>query len=382
MRSEQTLKIQHSHILSQEELASLMLLYSPLLNSKSLELFLLMESLINANLKIRNTRFICETLNITPIEFTQYRKELERFMLIRTYENSSNGLLIILQDVLTGKQFLTHEVMGRFYLSKMGTKCFDFVKTAYANSSIEEDYKEISDSFRPHRFKNWNENDEEQFQQFRSEVPTIKGDFKLDVFLSNCTSLKFPEDQRNHQNLALIEDLGNLYHISEKNMVGYVSRSMNLKNNVLNHEKLRKLIRNSIEVPEEKNPYEYTPAQFLKYKQNGVQPSIADLRLVEDLLVKFKLPSSVVNVLVEYVLDKTDMKLDRSYVEKIAAVWVRKNVDSYEKAIEMIQDKPQNTKRNSNKRKLPEWYQSPEESVSHASDDTVQELDDLLDKLG
>lgn len=384
MRNEQTLKLQHSHILSQNELASFMLLYAPLLSDKSIQLFLLMESLLNAHLKIRNTRFICETLSITPIEFTQYRKELEKYMLIKTYESESKGLLIVLQPVMSGKQFLTHEVMGRFYLSKMGTKCFDFVKTAYANQSIEAEYQEISEVFKTQAFDNWKQQDEEIFQDFKTSLPTVKGNFNMELFLASCTQLKFPESERNQENLALIEDLGNLYHILERDMVGFVGRSMNLKTNTLNQDKLRKLIRSQIQLPENTDPYDLTPAQFLTYKQNGIKPGQADLRLLEDLMTNFKLPAKVVNVLVEYVLEITDMKLDRAYVEKIASVWVRKNIDTYEKAVEMTQEKPKKTKKtgSENKRKLPEWYGNEEEEIHPASKEAVDEFNELLKKLG
>ena len=44
----------------------------------------------------------------------------------------------------------------------------------------------------------------------------------------------------------------------------------------------------------------------------------------------------VVNVLIEYVLEKTNQKLTKSYVEKIAGEWVRLQIDTSQKAFEHI----------------------------------------------
>ena len=64
----------------------------------------------------------------------------------------------------------------------------------------------------------------------------------------------------------------------------------------------------------------------------------------------------VVNVLLEYVLKKTDQRLSKAYVEKIAGVWIRLQLDTYEKALQYIEKEEQKTGGYVSKnKKLPDW---------------------------
>ena len=58
--------------------------------------------------------------------------------------------------------------------------------------------------------------------------------------------------------------------------------------------------------------------------------------MIETLITDFKMKPEVVNVLIEYVLEKTNQRFSKSYVEKIASVWVRLNIDTSEKALSLI----------------------------------------------
>ena len=60
------------------------------------------------------------------------------------------------------------------------------------------------------------------------------------------------------------------------------------------------------------------PVQVLRDINNGKEPIPASIQLAEDLVMKYGMPVGVVNVLLEYVMLSTDMKLPKAYVEKIA----------------------------------------------------------------
>ena len=85
-----------------------------------------------------------------------------------------------------------------------------------------------------------------------------------------------------------------------------------------------------------KNPYALPPVRFLQSKQHGIEVSRSDAYLIETLITDFKMKPEVVNVLIEYVLEKTNQRFSKSYVEKIASVWVRLNIDTSEKALAHI----------------------------------------------
>ena len=78
-----------------------------------------------------------------------------------------------------------------------------------------------------------------------------------------------------------------------------------------------------------------SPRELLIQHSGGAEPSKADLQIVEDVMLKQKLPPGVMNVLLEYVMIMADMKLSKAYVEKIASHWARKNVKTVTEAMEL-----------------------------------------------
>jgi replication initiation and membrane attachment protein len=74
-------------------------------------------------------------------------------------------------------------------------------------------------------------------------------------------------------------------------------------------------------------------------------------RLIEKLVTEYKLPAEVVNVLIEFSLERTNQRLNASFVEKVAASWMRLKIDSKEKALQNIQQTNQKKEP-----ELPDWY--------------------------
>ena len=56
------------------------------------------------------------------------------------------------------------------------------------------------------------------------------------------------------------------------------------------------------------------------------------------LIEHYRLPNDVINIMVEYVLDKNNQNLNKNYVEKVASSWVRLKIDTKEKALEHIRN--------------------------------------------
>ncbi len=77
------------------------------------------------------------------------------------------------------------------------------------------------------------------------------------------------------------------------------------------------------------------PIQVLRDINNGKEPIPASVQLAEDLITKHDMPIGVVNVLLEYVMLTTDMRLPTKYVEKIADHWIRKNLKTAKEAMDL-----------------------------------------------
>lgn len=77
------------------------------------------------------------------------------------------------------------------------------------------------------------------------------------------------------------------------------------------------------------------PIEVLRDISGGKEPLPADVLLANNLVMNHGMEPAVVNVLLQYVLLRTDMKLTKSYVEKIASHWIRKNVNTAAEAMEL-----------------------------------------------
>jgi replication initiation and membrane attachment protein len=78
-----------------------------------------------------------------------------------------------------------------------------------------------------------------------------------------------------------------------------------------------------------------SPRQFLTDVSGGVAPSAGDLQIIEEVMLGQKLEAGVVNVLIYYVMLKTDMKLTKGYVQKIASHWTRKQITTVKAAMDL-----------------------------------------------
>ena len=116
-----------------------------------------------------------------------------------------------------------------------------------------------------------------------------------------------------------------------------------------------------------------SPKQLLEDLSGGNQASAQDLKVIGDVMTKQGLNPGVMNVLVHYVMLKTDMKLTRSYMEKIASHWARKKVTTVRQAMALAKSEHKkyqqwgNTKKNyyqrpTKKEVIPDWFYEDDKS--------------------
>lgn len=78
-----------------------------------------------------------------------------------------------------------------------------------------------------------------------------------------------------------------------------------------------------------------TPEQLLSELSGGATVPKGDLHIVTDMRDNYRLPNPVINVLIYYVMLRSDMILNPEYVKKIAGHWVRKKVTTVENALSL-----------------------------------------------
>ena len=135
---------------------------------------------------------------------------------------------------------------------------------------------------------------------------------------------------------------------------------------------------------ENKSPYD-----FLKMKNNGVNPSSRELKLLEMLLIDMELKPAVVNVLIDYVLKKNNNKLNQAFIETIASQWKRCKIETAVEAMEQAKkennkynkklDSKKPTKANA-KDEVPVWF-NQEIKKEEMSEDELAELEKQLNEF-
>lgn len=389
LKNDDKLKIEIFGTITPALHASFQMLYQPLIGKDAACLYEVLCAVATMSAKIKNHRILPELTGLSIELIEKNRHVLEQYLLLKTYYQSSSNTYIY-QVILPkeGSEFLRHEVFGRMYMSHMGKQVYEFNKLTFSNNiQNKTDFDEITMPFENILQEKWEEAQEEQFLRIRPEQTVMKGEiplhFNFNRFLQDTSTIIFPASERNEKNLQMIGELATIYGIGVDEMKKIVGQSMDLKTNKLNYEKLRIKARASRSVYEANvdTPYLLPPVRFLQDKQNGIEVTKSDKQLIESLVYDYKMKPDVVNVLIEYVLEKTNQKLTKAYVEKIAGVWIRLQLDTYEKALQHIEEenKPRITK--SKDKQLPDWVMEDEPTSTNDEEFSEEELQKELDRL-
>lgn len=391
-RKEDPCKIEMQKEMSSELYASLQLLYFPLIGNDAMNLYQTLIAIASCPQTIHNHILICNITNMSMDMIEKSRHVLEQYLLMKTFYNTDKRSYIYQMFIpKDGNDFLRHELFGRLYMKKMGRQVYEFNKLSFTHEHTDRnDYQEITLPFANILKEDWEDKEEAQFLKIKPQQDMLYQNdmplsFNYDRFLNGYSKTLFPLSQRNAKNLRNIGELATIHGIDEMTMRKLVSQSMNLKDNTLNVELLKKKARAAkslFKEPETKDPYQMAPVRFLQHRQNGVEVSSSDRYLIETLISEYRLKPEVVNALIEYVLEKTNQRFTKAYVQKVASVWVRLKIDSLDKALEHIkeEEKQFTSKTTADKKELPNWYYDQDQVTT---EDSVDEkaLSDMMKQL-
>jgi replication initiation and membrane attachment protein len=155
--------------------------------------------------------------------------------------------------------------------------------------------------------------------------------------------------------LASFDDYG----LNEEELEKFARDLYELKNNPLSHgivdRKERYIAEEEEPQSKEDKLIDYfqttSPRQFLTDLSNGAKPSINDLIIIEDILFNQRLSPGVVNVLLYFVMIKSDFQLNRNYIEKIANHWARKNIKTAKEAMDFCKKQNRHNSNLNNQKK-------------------------------
>ncbi|MEH6942417.1 replication initiation and membrane attachment family protein [Bacillus sp. JJ722] len=366
------------------------MLYQPLIGPLSMSLYFTLWSELEANRlwgEESNHYCLMNTMCLPLKEIYNARSKLEGIGLLKVYkkhdQQEETTFLYELMAPLNPEQFFTDGMLNIYLYKKVGKGQFTKLKRFFSDDTWNEaEYKDTTKSFTEVFSSQLDslyvpsddgyELEVEQGSTFVSEneVQDLEGfgdRFDFGLFFAGMKSSLISERAFTTEIQTAIAKLAFIYGINPIVMQSIVLRAVNVDNEI-DVEELRKAARDWYQIEynqeypslaEQVQPAKYksdvrkpqskeeeriqlleriSPRELLIQHGGGGEPSKADLQIVEEVMMKQKLSPGVMNVLLEYVMIMTDMKLSKAYVEKIASHWSRKNVKTVKEAMELAKN--------------------------------------------
>ena len=131
----------------------------------------------------------------------------------------------------------------------------------------------------------------------------------------------------------------------------------------------------------------FAPSDYLRYLLNNTPPSMTDLNTLNKLSVGYKLGNGIINVIIDYVMEKNNNILSWPFCDKVASILVSKNVETTLDAMNELKKLASKEKESSAKKTYSQPYKQkeikpevakPAKKVEEISD---EEMDELLNSL-
>ena len=392
-----TYEIEIENLISQNNITSLMLLYQPIMGHESISLYLTLNAESRHNKSFSNFSRLLTITNLNVITLQNAIEKLIEFNLIDLFINKEeNQYIFHVKPSLSTEEFFRHKVYSRLLLKYQGSENTDVTLNRLKKSYIQKnDMIQIKKDLETNIFNDWDEIKELEYDQLKksrgilSSEYNYNNNFDYNKFINMATSINLPFEIRTYENLNRIGELACTYGISPERMLQHVGHSINLSKNILNINRLAYLVEKDKLVEEKidkNNPYSVSCVSFLQNKMNGIPVIDYHKKILNNLVVNIKLKPEVVNVLVEYVLDKSNNILSKNFVETTALIWKQNNIDSIAKAKEFIINNPNERKiykksYKSEKQTLPAYKKGEKAKGDIKENISEEEAKKLMDKL-
>ncbi len=356
--------------LDNNDLMSLSLIYSHLISNTALNFYLLLASFSKDYFQI-DSQEIAQLLNVSDDELVFLRIELEKVNLINTLSNQINYVIIV-NKPLTISQFFKHPILSRYFICNINNP-FDIKK--YVNADIDlADFNDISAKLEAVDLDNYHENDEIKLKDHQANT---KFQFNWNM-VSNAI---MPKHLKTEILMLEIEKIIVNFNVSNQQILLCIGDSVSFDRNSFDLKLFEKKISDfsyQNNIKDNGNEEVVSSYQFLLNKQNGIPLSNSDIKLIDRLKSQYKLRDEVINVVLEYCLNKYDNKLANNVVEKIVTSLIRANCLSKELALDYLNknDNPKAKNKVVKKRLI-----KPEYKISN--DEVIEEnkIDEMYKKM-
>ena len=406
-------------ILHDEDRKILTNLYLPVIGTDAIMLYFSLWSDLDNSEIISNDyshQKLVSNLRMTISEIETARHKLEAIGLIKTLvkEGNTNNYIYELYSPVSAHEFLSHPILNIVLYSNIGKNEYDnIIKTfklpRFNTSNYTDITKNFNDVFESVNMTSYDLSLED-IRKYNKLKLNINSNFDFNFLISSMpknidTSRVFTKEIK-----ELIINLSFIYDIDAVKMSNIIKGCFN-ERGTINKEELRKSARNYYQFDNggvlptiiDNSQPEYlrkpigdtskrakmiytfetiSPREFLINLNKGSDPTRRDLKLVEDLLIDYKLKPGVVNVLIDYMLSVNEKKLTRGLAETLAGEWQRQGIETVEEAMNLAEKEFKKRKRvTTNKEvknmKTPLWFDK-EISKNKVSDGEENQLEELL----
>ncbi|HSJ37516.1 MAG TPA: DnaD domain protein [Planococcus sp. (in: firmicutes)] len=347
----------------------LTLFYQPMVGAEAVSLYLTLWAEGEAMRAETPHYTLMNTLGLPISKIFESRIQLEAIGLLKTYRKGADSrtFLYELCPPLDPKDFFTDPLLSMFLFSKIGDIAYRrvrdrFIIPAESMDLFEEVSRTFTDIFKPVHAKAGYPSDSPKMQQRSRKGYEAEYDFDFSLLHQGLSEQLVPKRVLTAPIKDTISKLAFLYSWGPLEMQKVILLAIDddyrltiegIKKSASEYYKMTvsttapKLEPAYTKAPEPKDDPKTQQDELVLYLESaspldvlrdiagGKEPLSADVQLANNLVVHHGMEPAVVNVLLQYVLLRTDMKLTKSYVEKIASHWIRKNVSTAAEAMEL-----------------------------------------------
>ncbi|WP_054635105.1 replication initiation and membrane attachment family protein [Thalassobacillus sp. C254] len=424
----------------------LSLLYQPLIGSMAVSLYMTLASKLEKDSYWSDESNHQELMLVMGAPLNQIfeeRRKLEGIGLLRTYKQAEEGSSLFiyeLQAPMSPKQFFQNDVLSVFLYNRLGKEKYRKTRDRFMLDTIDESScTEITSSFNEvfaslHHSEMVMQNQEAQEMIMAEEKgkgfaqrPSGKdpfldqSSFDFELLKADLPAFIKTEDILSEEAKDAIARLAFVYRLGPLEMSKLIQQSL-VGGETLEISELRKKVQDwyrfeygpeppalayrthpaKHRIMEEKEPvteeekmihfYESTsPVMLLESISDGAKVPLADIKIVESLILEYRLQPGVVNVLIDYVMKTNNMKLNKTLIQKIAGHWSRKQLNTVKEAMNLAKEENKSKKALAEKAnskqgaasgnsrpyrpqvrkdKLPKWLTEEQESKEKVSTDS------------
>ena len=362
--SKSKFNIYSSFTLSNDDVAVISLLYTPLMGSDALMVYLAFCSLLERN-NMKSEDVIHQDLfdiySIKPNEFMKARTKLEAIGLLNTYYKD-NSYIYVVCPPLTAKNFIKDATLGLYLYSNIRKETFDYIYNHFKIEKFEKsNYENITKSF--DEVFDSQINTDYTFDKFKyilgkkpnKNIKIKQYTLDFDSFVKNINK-DFLEIGITKNFKDQICNLAFVYGFDENEMIGLFNDSIN-KSGLYDYRLLKKKAnilfnyKRNMKAPKlvAKNEEEFIVKneELINYLENASPSIILEdlipnypvnyLDIVNEIISNINLPKGVLNCMIMKVIKEKSGELPAfNYFKKVSESWIKDNVFSTIDAIKYI----------------------------------------------